>query len=93
MGSELKLKLTKDHCDTQLNLVRSSYQNQMDLLLKQSDTLVSDITSTYSERLREVSSLAAPQKPSWYQHPMFWGIIGAVGGTALGISIGAIIWK
>lgn len=93
MGSELKLKLTQDHCSAQIDMIKESYNLQMRFLLEQSDSLVTDMTKAYSKRLMDVSGLIEPEALVWYTHPAFWGTIGVVGGAALGVGIGAIIWK
>jgi len=92
-GAELKLKLTTDHCSAQIVMMKDSYNRQMRILMEQSDTLVTDLTDAYSERLLNVSGLIKPKPPTWYTHPAFWGTIGVVGGAALGAGIGAIIWR
>jgi hypothetical protein len=92
-GADLKLKLTQGHCLDQLEITKNSCAAQLNIVLEQSSSLVSDITTSYAKRLKTVSGLLVPQKTPWYKHPTLWGIVGGIGGTALGVGIGAMLWK
>jgi len=94
LGSyELEVKGVRTWCDTQLSRLRTSCDDQMKNLVAQTNTLVQDVSQSYGRRLKEVTGLVEPSKPSWYQSPLFWGIVGTVGGAVLGLGIGAMAWK
>lgn len=92
-GGDLKLKLAEEHCDAQLELYEAGCRKQLDVVLAQTNTLVSEITQSYNSRLYNLAELREEDGPHWFESPTLWGIIGLIGGVGVGAGVGAILWK
>lgn len=92
-GCKLRIDLTKEYYEAQTTLTKDSCAKQTKILIDQTETLVTDLTASYSKRLQDTAGLILPEKIHWYQHPAFWGVLGGAVGLGLGLGTGALIWK
>jgi len=86
-GCALKMETSREWFDAQLEVTRKGCAAQIDIVLDQTEQLVSSITAANIERLRATTGLLGPPKIEWYRHPLF---VGAVVG-ALGLGVGVLI--
>lgn len=89
----LKVDMTKKWCDEQVLMMRNSCDQQLKLMLEQSNTMITNITDSYNQRLKDTVDLVKPTKTPWFESAAFWGPTAAVLGAGIGILIGAAIWN